>query len=130
MLNPLISHPKKLFLIDGIGAIVSAFLLGVILVKFEAIFGIPRSTLYFLAVLPCLFSVYDFCCYFIVDKNVDQFLKGIAFTNLLYCVLSISLALYHREFITVFGWAYILTEIAIVSSLAFIEHHVANKLKK
>ena len=32
-------NPKKLFLIDAYGAILSAFLFGVVLVKFEEIFG-------------------------------------------------------------------------------------------
>lgn len=45
------ANPKKLFQIDGLGAILSAILLGIILVRFERFFGIPVSTLYFLASL-------------------------------------------------------------------------------
>lgn len=116
---------KKLFLIDGFGAIVSAILLGIVLVKFERFFGIPKATLYFLASLPCLFATYDFYCYRKIDRNLGQFLKRIAIVNLLYCCLSIGLAVYHYQEITYLGWAYIVNEIIIVVVLAMIELRAA-----
>lgn len=59
MLEKFISHPKKLFLIDGLGAILSVFLLGFVLVKLERVVGIPSKTLYFLATMPVFFAIYD-----------------------------------------------------------------------
>ncbi len=120
-------NPKKLFQIDGFGAIISAILLGIVLVKLEYLFGIPKPTLYFLASLPCIFAVYDFYCYLKIDNNLGSFLKIIAFANLIYCCLSIGLAIYHREDISNLGWIYILTEIAIVSGLSLIELKVAKR---
>ena len=35
------TNPKKLFFIDGCGAILSAFLLGIVLVRFEKYIGMP-----------------------------------------------------------------------------------------
>jgi len=122
------SEPRKLFLIDGFGAIVSAFLLGVVLVKWEEIFGIPPSTLYFLAFLPCLFAIYDFYCYQKDSKNLGIFLKAIATMNLLYCCLSIGLAFYHHHTITLFGWVYILNEILIIITLVYFEFKAAKLL--
>ena len=121
------ANPKKLFQIDGLGAILSAILLGIILVRFERFFGIPVSTLYFLASLPIFFAIYDFYSYFRIDKNLGKYLKIIGITNLIYCFLSIGLAVFHREEITNLGWAYILIEILIVSSLAIIELGVAKR---
>ena len=34
-----------MFLIDGVGALVSAFMLGVVLTQFDSLFGMPISTL-------------------------------------------------------------------------------------
>ena len=119
------SKLKNLFLLDGFGAIVSAFLLGVVLVKFEAYFGIPKKALYVLAALPCFFMLYDFYCYFRVEKNLGKFLKGIAIVNLLYCCLSIGMAFYHQEVITTLGWIYIIIEIIIVVVLSIFELKVA-----
>ncbi|PHN05401.1 hypothetical protein CRP01_17795 [Flavilitoribacter nigricans DSM 23189 = NBRC 102662] len=129
MIEPLvkwgITHPKKIFQIDGFGAILSALLLGVVLVRLERFFGIPVSTLYLLAALPCLFALYDFYCYFRVNEKIGRFLTGIAIANLAYCALSIGLAIYHRSVITYLGWIYILGEIGIVSILAILELKVA-----
>ncbi len=121
-------HPNKLFLIDGLGAILSAFLLGVVLVKLERFFGIPCYALYFLAALPICFAVYDFYCYRKKKNNPEKFLKGIAIINLLYCGISIVTAWYHSKTITPLGWSYIILEVLIVIALAIIELRVANKI--
>lgn len=76
---------KQLFLIDGLGALVSAFMLGIILVYLEPIFGIPKQVLYFLAMLPCCFAVYDAYCY--TRNKSGMFLKGIAVANLVYSLI-------------------------------------------
>lgn len=118
---------KKYFLIDGLGALVSAFLLGVVLVQFEWFFGIPKSALYLLAFLPCLFAVYDFYCYFRVNRTLATFLKGIGILNLLYCCLSIGLAIQHQELITKYGWFYIIIEVLIVAFIGIIELRAAKR---
>tara|TARA_B110000196_G_scaffold311359_1_gene315220 strand:- start:587 stop:988 length:402 start_codon:yes stop_codon:yes gene_type:complete len=120
-------NPKKLFLIDGFGAILSAFLLGVVLVKFEEIFGIPTSVLYFLATIPIFFVIYDVFCY---QKHlkIGLLLKGIAVLNILYCCISIGLISYHFSSITILGWAYIIVEIILVSFLAMIEFRVGKRI--
>jgi hypothetical protein len=125
--NP-ISQLKKLFIIDGFGALISAFLLGVILVRYESVFGLPISTLYFLAFWPCLFVFYDLYCYFRIENKTGFFLKGIAFANITYCILSIATAFYHSTTITHVGWIYIVLEIIVVLILVKIELKVANDL--
>ena len=120
-------NPKKLFLIDGFGAILSAFLLGVVLVKFEELFGIPTSVLYFLATIPIFFVIYDVFCY---QKHlkIGLLLKGIAVLNILYCCISIGLISYHFSSITILGWTYVIVEIILVSFLAMIEFRVGKRI--
>lgn len=127
LLSQFASNPKQLFLVDGFGALLSAFLLGVVLVQLESYFGIPRNTLYFLALLPCFFAAYDFYCYSKTSKNLSTSLKIIAFSNLIYCFLSIGLAVYHFSVITALGWAYILLEILLLIFLIVLEIRLANK---
>ncbi|MCH3882567.1 MULTISPECIES: hypothetical protein [Tenacibaculum] len=121
---------KKFFLIDGFGAIISAVLLGLVLTKLETYFGIPKPTLYFLATLPCIFAIYDFYCYFKINSSLDKFLKAIAIINLLYCCLSIALAIYHSNLITKLGWLYIILEIIIVTTIAFVELRVVKNYRQ
>lgn len=119
-------NPKKLFLIDGSGALLSAFLLGVVLVRFEPVFGMPRETLYFLAFLPCIFAVYDVYCYLRITKNQGLFLKIIAAANLVYCFVSAGLVLQHYQRLTNLGLAYFVLEIIVVIVLAMVELKTAS----
>ncbi|MFT4666242.1 MAG: hypothetical protein ACI9RM_000898 [Ulvibacter sp.] len=119
------SKPRRLFLIDGLGAILSAFLLGVVLVQLEYLFGVPRSTLYFLAFLPCLFALYDLYCYQRVNENLSFHLKVIACFNILYCGISIGLACFHYQKITYLVWVYFVIEVIIVIAIAKLELKVA-----
>jgi len=116
---------KKLLMVDASGALLSAFLLGVVLVKLESFFGVPRTTLNLLASIPCLFAVYDFYCVFKVEANIGVFIQGIAIMNIMYCCLSIGVLMYHRTSISYLAWIYFLTEIVLVRLLAFVELRVA-----
>jgi hypothetical protein len=123
-----LKHPKRLFLIDASGALLSAFLLAFVLVEFEDIFGIPKKTLYFLAVLPCTFVVYDLFSYKAKPQKTSILLKGIALINITYCSLSVSFGIYHYQQITFLGWSYILIEVLIILTIAFFEWNIGKRL--
>lgn len=125
LVNSLSSNPRKLFLLDGLGALLSIFLLGIVLVQLETFFGVPRSTLYFLAFLPCLFALYDLYCHQKVKENLGFHLKVIASLNILYCFISIGLACFHYQQLTLLAWAYFIIEIILVLTIAALEIRVA-----
>jgi hypothetical protein len=121
-------NPKALFVIDCVGALISVFLLAVVLPRFEALFGIPRATLFFLALFPCLFAVYDLNCFISVGRNPGRYLKIIAIMNFGYCIISLITAMYQYNDITLFGWLYIVGEVMLVVVLAVIEFQVAKRV--
>ena len=121
----LLTNPKKLLLIDGCGAILSIFLLGVVLVRFEKYVGIPPVTLYLLAVFPTMFAIYDLFSYLQLHYKQPLLLKRIAFFNLIYCCLSIGVAFYHYETLTTLGWIYIFIETLVIMILATWELNIA-----
>ena len=124
--NTLNLNPKTLFLLDGIGALLSALFLGTVLVRFEAFFGMPRVVLYPLATIAGGFAVYSFCCYAFVIQNRPVFLRVIATANLLYgCVTVGLLVLYHQE-LTLWGWGYFLGELMIIGLLVALEFKAAS----
>ena len=114
-------NPYLLFLVDGMGAMYSAAMLGLVLERFEKIFGMPTATLYPLAFLALLFSVYSFVCFAIKPRNWKPYLKAIAIVNLLYCILTLFLISYLHQKITLLGLAYFMLEIMVVTLLAGIE---------
>ena len=121
IINQLALNPKKLFLIDGLGAILSAFSLGIVLVRFEHYVGMPQNVLYFLSIAACFFAVYSFFCYFRTPKNWQPFLKAIAIVNFIYCCLTISLVFYFRDQLTHLGLIYFLFEVFVIIGLVGIE---------
>lgn len=112
---------KKLFLIDAIGALVSAFFLGVVLSGLQEKIGIPKHILYLLAILPVFFAIYSFSCYFFLREKQKFFLKGIAILNLMYCFLTIGLLFFHNHNLTWLGWTYFVVELIILFVLIRIE---------
>ena len=129
VLTKLEANPKRLFIIDGIGAVASAFMLGIVLVRLESYIGIPPTSLYILAIIPLFFLVYDFKSYKSEDADTDSRLQGIAILNLLYCFLSIGFTYYHRETVTSFGLAYVVVEILIILYIVVLELKIAGKVK-
>lgn len=128
MIEKIAARPRLVFLTDGLGALLSAFLLGLVLVRLEGIFGIPAPTLYFLASWPVLFAAFDCYGYLKNLPNPAPFIRGIAIANLLYSCVSLGLAFYHIGVVTAYGWAYILGEVVLVAGLSTVELMVARKL--
>ena len=121
LFNKLILNPKRLFLIDGFGAFVTAFFMFAILRTFNEYFGMPKMTLDFLSIISLAFSVYSFCCFFLVSNNWHPFLRTISIANILYCCLTLGLVIYYYPLLTILGVTYFLIEIIIVVVLVFLE---------
>ncbi|MEM1000262.1 MAG: hypothetical protein AAGN35_24630 [Bacteroidota bacterium] len=134
MIVPLIAalrrNPRNLFLLDGLGALLSAVLLGWGLPAFPEIIGMPRGTLYVMALVPGLFAVYDLALYLRNRAPWGQFVRIIARANWAYCVFSLVLIAVHFEELTVWGMGYFVGEIALVGGLAVVEWRVANLLNR
>ena len=112
-------------MIDALGAGISSILLGVVLPKFQAFFGIPKTILYFLGTIPVFFILYDFIGYSKTEESLGFWLKGIAFLNIAYCFVSLICVFLHKETLTFWGWIYIIGEILIVLLLVIIELKVS-----
>jgi hypothetical protein len=121
MINLFKLKPKNLFLIDGLGALLTAFFLFVILRTFYEYFGMPQMILTYLSVIALIFSFYSLACFFLLDINWRPFLRIISIANLLYCILTFGLVIYHHQSITLLGITYFLAEIILVCGLVFVE---------
>lgn len=134
MIQPLIkkvnSNPKLIFLFDGCGAILSAFLLGAVLVKYQNLIGMPRQILFILSSIASLFAIYSLSYALRINDHWRTFLKVIAIANLSYCALTLGLLFYHQSTITNLGIAYFLLEKAVVIPLALFELKIANEKQK
>lgn len=127
LLNRIAPGIKQLFLIDGLGALLSAFFLGVVLVRYHAYFGMPVPVLQVLAGIALVFALYSLSCHVLLKADGRPFLRAIALANLLYCALTAVLLVYHAGQLTPLGWTYFILELLIVCSLVRVELHVASR---
>ncbi|TVR77981.1 MAG: hypothetical protein EA412_09780 [Chitinophagaceae bacterium] len=127
MIGFLSKNPQKLFLIDSIGALLSAFLLGVVLVKLEPFFGMPRKVLYLLSAIALIFAVYSFFCFLYARKDWRIFMKYIAFANSAYCCLTIALVFYFNRLLTIAGLLYFIIEVTLIFGLVILELKAASR---
>lgn len=117
--------PRKLFLIDSVGAAVTALLTGVMLAQFESFFGVPAQTLYLLSIAPVLYAVYSLICYLRFPSSWRMLMRIIASANLLYVITVNVWMLFFQPGITGWGMIYFVGEFFIVAGIATIEFKTA-----
>jgi hypothetical protein len=127
IIDKLSSDTKKIFLIDGLGALLTAFFLFVIPLVFSNVLGMPETVTRCLSMVACIYTAYSFCCYFFVRIHWRPYLKAIAIANMAYCGLTIALVINYRQSLTVFGLIYFLLEIMVMSCLILTELMVIYK---
>lgn len=127
LLDEISLNPRRLFLIDSLGALLSTLLYLFVLAKMVGVFGMPQKVIYPLAVLAGVYTIYSGLCYWLKPKNWRPFLKVIALANLLHCGLTFCLLFIYQQELTALGVVYFLGEIIIVVCLAIIELRVASE---
>ena len=58
-LNQLIAHPKRVFLLDALGALLTTLLLAGVIAQFEGYFGMPKQIVYLLSTIAFSFFIYS-----------------------------------------------------------------------
>ena len=123
--------PKKLFLIDAIGGIISSTIIYFGVFFLNDVFRMPKKVLTILAFIPILYFFYSFFNYLNANKNknLSNQLKIIAFANLSYCVFTITLINFYFSKLTVLELTYFILEIIVLILLSIIEFKTAKKIK-
>jgi hypothetical protein len=117
MLSKLKEH---IFLIDGLGALLSALLL-VFISFYESIFGMPANIVHSLIPIPFIFSLYTLVCHFIQSTRWKILLKIIASANMLYCGLTLYLVYHYFASLTIIGLSYFILETVVILILSIFE---------
>lgn len=122
------ASPKIIFLIDGIGALVTSLSLFGIGFWLQEYFGMPKSVLYILSSVVVFYAIYSLSCYFFLFdklgkpvKKWQSFLKVIIAANSLYCVVMPFLLIFHFDRLTVLGINYFIFEMIVIIALVIFE---------
>ncbi|MDP4709713.1 MAG: hypothetical protein NWS63_00825, partial [Saprospiraceae bacterium] len=98
---------------------------GLVLTRWEPVFGMPTRVLYVLAAIACVFAFYSFLCFLRKPKNWRPYLKMIAVANLMYACLTLGLVIFLYSQLSIFGLAYFGLELVVVVLLAITELTIA-----
>lgn len=131
MINKAISyftqHPKTLFILDSIGALLTASLLYLVVSNFYPYFGVPQNVVNIMAGIALCLSLFSGIVFLVVKQNYRPWLTIIGLANLGYCIVTLGGLLYYNAEITLFGIAYFAIEVAVIVTLSKIEFTVANR---
>jgi hypothetical protein len=119
----LILNRKNIYLLDGIGALMSLSLTGLILPYFSTLLGLSEKTLYFLACFPLIYCGFSLSCYFFVKNFKRWMIKTIIFANGLYCLVSGAI-IFSLPDIKIWGILLLISEIIVVAFVIAVEVYV------
>ena len=88
---------KNVFLIDAIGALLTAFLLFAVLAQLEQYFGMPKQVLFLLSGSAFCLFVYSISCHRFIKKKSSGFLLLLMILNTIYVLASIAMVIQHAE---------------------------------
>lgn len=117
-------QPRLVFLIDGIGATVSAFFLGVVLTALQGYIGMPLPVLVFLALVAVAYGTYSIASYY-MSQDWRRGLRIISSANVAYCVVTAGLVVAFWGRLTVLGVTYFVLEILVIGGLVMVERRLA-----
>lgn len=120
--NPF-TNPKKLLLIDGIGAAVTSIVTGLILTTVVET-GLPTTWLYALAAIAAMFACFDLYAYF-AAHDAWWPLATIGALNLIYCVITMIICIACASSVTAMATVYFALEMMVVAPLALWELAIA-----
>lgn len=115
---------QALFVIDSIGAFMTAFSLFVIVPQFMVHFGMPEKQLTFLSAIAACFGIYSAACFLFLKGSLTPYIRFIGMANLLYCALTIGLLIGYYPMMTTIGITYFVMEIVIICALSYLEFQV------
>lgn len=121
----LIANPKKIFLIDFSGAIMSLSSLLLISRYFNAYFDIPDEVVKYLSIGALILILYSFSCLLFLKNTCVKFIKILAFSNILYCFLTILIAILFFKQITLLAVLYFAIELSVISIIIALEFSIA-----
>ena len=121
--------PHFIFLIDGIGAGITALSLLLVLPNLPEVFTMPANILNYLGTIALVFATYSLCNFFLKLSKVKLLIRIIASANLVYCLFSGLIVARLLSQLSMLDVVYFLGEILIVCVLAIIEFRVSKSIQ-
>ncbi len=124
-----LENPKRLLLVDAVGAVLTNILLNSFVRNFSQLFGLSKSELSLLSVSAVIVLFCSLSIYFLVRSSWRPIFFILGLLNLSY--ISITLyVIYSSASITPFGKIYLFAEIVLIAILVYFEFLISNRTQK
>ena len=123
-------NTRRVFLVDGLGAVLTTVMLGLIFPIFIEHVGMPEYVLFALASIALTFAIYSLGCFLFKVKKIIPFLAIIITGNATYCLFTTALMVLFSDSLTAIGVLYFIGEVLVIISLLTVEIYVLIDLIK
>lgn len=117
--------PAIVFLVDGIGALLTAGSMYVLASFFMEWVGLPYEVLRILTLVALGMAAYSLCCHFLLKGSRGQWLTVIIIANLVYMLATAILLVVYHDRVKWPGLIYFLSEIIVLFFLVRWEAKIA-----
>jgi hypothetical protein len=118
-------HPRRLFLVDGAGASLTAVCVGLVLPSLPGAVGMPVVVLRSMALAASLLALTSLGCAWAGPRPWARWLRALAAMNTSYCLVTLVCLMHFRTRLRALDWIYFVAEILVVSALVALELRVA-----
>ncbi len=118
---------RQVLLADGLGAFLSALLLGGVLARWVPVFGMPAPVVYSLSAVAVIMALNSLTAYRRAGLQWRMRLRWVAGVNVLYIVATLVLTGYHYTALSLWGLLYFGGELLIIALLVLLEYRLLRK---
>jgi phosphatidylserine synthase len=116
---------RFVFLIDGLGALLTALCTFLLMQYFRDKVGLPYEVLRILTLTAVAFAAYSLTCHIVFKGPQKTFLHIIMVANVVYAIITLVLLLIYKDRVQPLGLIYFIGEVLIITGLVFWEFRVA-----
>ena len=120
-------NEENILHLNASGAVLSIFLLWLVLPYFQVLHGLPFNTLYGLCLLACICLGYNVSRLFFGDSPNHKWLLGIVRLNVVYGIINLVLVIVHYAVLTKIGFFYFISELTVILALVVFEIKIYQK---
>ncbi len=118
---------RQVFLVDGLGGVLTATLLGLVLPMFHEHIGLGPWTLRWLGFAGALYAVFSLSTYLRSPPRIAPYLRFIVLANLAYCLTIAFVLTANRAEVTVLGFVYFAVEVGVILTLVGLETRILRR---
>jgi len=119
--------PRRIFLIDALGALITSSILGLLLPLVHDLFLLEKQTFYLLAAYVVALFFYSISVYLFKPTIWVPLLRIIATANATYCLFTFAIIFFISPTISTLGIIYFVGEAGLILTIALVEWTYANK---